>query len=233
MVTRNFRRVLAGLVLTGIPFALSAQPTAQQSKSLPARSGTTAGPRPGAKVLPDPTLLDGSKFPAEKRPETGMLGEFEMAGTENAQSEKVGGQGSAEQNQTGEQNQAGAMAGGSAGGAAGQQQQGPGGGGEKPIEQNDPNAKAEGAQAAGMQGNPEAGQAGQPGNSNRPQQVAIGDNAMQIKPQASNPTVVGAQQPVGKEVPQQYDKNTPSGGKQTPSRGNQGVEKGKVMPAGI
>jgi hypothetical protein len=58
---------------------------------------------------------------------------------------------------------------------------------------------------------------------------------MQIQPQAPAPGVVGMpQQPVGKDVPQQYDARTPGGGNQSSSgRGNQGVEKGRVMPSGI
>ena len=51
----------------------------------------------------------------------------------------------------------------------------------------------------------------------------------------SAPNIVGAQPlPAGKEVPQAYDTKTPGGGKQSGSgSGNQGVEKGRVMPAGI
>lgn len=50
------------------------------------RSGAARGP------LPDPALLDGSTLPVEKRPEHGMLGEFEIPGDENAKDGKVGGQ---------------------------------------------------------------------------------------------------------------------------------------------
>lgn len=46
--------------------------------------------RPGEKLPPDPDLFDGSKFDAEKRPETGMMGEFEMPGGPE-KSDKVGG----------------------------------------------------------------------------------------------------------------------------------------------
>jgi hypothetical protein len=69
----------------------------------------------------------------------------------------------------------------------------------------------------------------------KPQQIAIGDRAMQIQAQAPLPGVVGMpQQPVGKDVPQQYDAKTPGGGSQSGSKsGNQGVEKGRVMPSGI
>jgi hypothetical protein len=83
-----------------------------------------------------------------------------------------------------------------------------------------------------------SGGSGQNAPTGKPQQVALGDSAMQIKPQGgggSAPNVVGAQPlPAGKEVPQAYDAKTPSGGRQGASgTGNQGVEKGRVMPSGI
>src|SRR5688572_4631083 len=49
------------------------------------KSGTTRGP------LPDPTLLDGSTQPPEKKSETGMIGEFELPGDDNVRNGKVGG----------------------------------------------------------------------------------------------------------------------------------------------
>ncbi|HEX2852564.1 MAG TPA: hypothetical protein VHO24_04945 [Opitutaceae bacterium] len=161
-----------------------------------------------------------------------MLGEFEMAGDENSKSEKVGG-GQNEKPMDG-QAQNGADS-GSAG--AGGQNQGGGqeqqaGAGSEAAGQNESGGKAEGQQVGQLKGENSGGAAGQ--ESSRPQQVALGDSAMQIKPQANVPGVIGNQQQItGKEVPQQYDKNTPAGGKQTPGRGNQGVEKGRVMPAGI
>ena len=86
-------------------------------------------------------------------------------------------------------------------------------------------------------GDGSGGATGQNAPPARPQQVALGDTAMQIKPQGGNaPGVVGAErtQAVGKDVPQQYDARTPGGGQQSGSRsGNQGVEKGRVMPSGI
>jgi hypothetical protein len=188
-------------------------------------TGTAKGP------LPDPVLLDGSALEAEKRPEYGMLGEFEMAGDENAKSDKVGGQ--QQQQGAGGQQQGGANGGESGaegGGSAGSQPQ-QGGGSQAPA-QNDPSAQAQGSQVGQLQGEGASGGAGQ--EASRPQQVALGDSAMQIKSQANVPGVIGKETlPAGKEVPQQYDKNTPAGGKQTPGRGNQGVEKGRVMPAGI
>src|ERR1700753_2836753 len=76
---------------------LIAQGRAQTDPARPASSTTTTRPtatvRPGAKgPLPDPVLLDGSNQPAEKKPDYGMLGEFEIPGDENSKSGKVGGQ---------------------------------------------------------------------------------------------------------------------------------------------
>ena len=43
------------------------------------RGGTAKG------IFPDPVLLDGSSQSAEKKSEVGILGNFEIAGDENAQ----------------------------------------------------------------------------------------------------------------------------------------------------
>jgi len=65
----------------------SAAKAAQASRPSAATRGTPAG-----KVLPDPTLLDGSNQPAEKKSEYGMIGDFELPGDENApRNGKVGG----------------------------------------------------------------------------------------------------------------------------------------------
>ena len=69
---------------------------AQQSNAgtpVPARREARESPRMGRKTLPDPSLFDGSQNPAEKQPEFGMLGEFELPGSEE-QSDRVGGDGS-------------------------------------------------------------------------------------------------------------------------------------------
>ncbi len=59
--------------------------TTSASRSAASRSSSGKGP------LPDPTLLDGSTQPAEKKSEHGMIGDFELPGDENARSGKVGG----------------------------------------------------------------------------------------------------------------------------------------------
>src|SRR5688500_8073180 len=59
--------------------------------SAASRAGTTARGSTAKGPLPDPALLDGSTLPVEKRPEHGMVGDFELPGDENARSGKVGG----------------------------------------------------------------------------------------------------------------------------------------------
>lgn len=61
------------------------RPSANASRTGPSREAGRTG-----SALPDPDLFDGSKFEAEKRPETGMIGEFEMPGSADDNS-KVGG----------------------------------------------------------------------------------------------------------------------------------------------
>ncbi|MBI5766201.1 MAG: hypothetical protein HZA93_00280 [Verrucomicrobia bacterium] len=59
----------------------------------PSATAQKAGARPPARgSLPDPALLDGAAQPVEKRPEYGMLGEFEIPGDPNATNDRVGGQ---------------------------------------------------------------------------------------------------------------------------------------------
>lgn len=209
--------------------------------------GSARGP------LPDPALLDGSSQPAEKKSEYGMLGEFEIPGDENSRSDKVGGaqpptgmpSGGGQADPKRAQGAQGAMPSGAmpqVGGAAGGQPQagqeppkggapgGPGGG------QNDPNAKAEGIQVAELQTDESAGPANQGGapapNTQKPQPVVIGDPARQIKPAANAPGVIGAQVPAGNT--QQMEKATGGAAKGSAgNNGNKGVEKGRVMPAGL
>jgi hypothetical protein len=81
-----------------------------------------------------------------------------------------------------------------------------------------------------------AGAAGQNGVEvpvSKPQPVTIGDPTMQIKPAPNAPGVVGAQTTAG--ATQQMEKATGGGaGKGAPGENtNRGVEKGRVMPAGL
>lgn len=261
-----------------VPLALVAMTSASaqqdpRDRSQPTNSGAASAAqrdtrRPGARgPLPDPTLLDGSAQQVEKRPEYGMLGEFEIPGDENAkQGGKVGGQqnpnqqgggggqqdpkqqgggggGQQDPKSQGGQQAAGLPQGAAGGGGAPQsgQQPPPGAaGGGAPGGPNDPNGKAEGIQVAELQGDPSAGQQGQgpagaPGDAQKPQQVALGDPSMQIKPAANAPGAVGQ---VTAGSTQQMETKI-GGGKgggapgASKSPGGRGVEKGRVMPSGL
>ena len=187
-----------------------------------------------------------------------MLGEFEIPGDDSAkQGGKVGGQqnqspagsqsgspqdAAAAQGGGGSQSGAPAQGGGAAGGAQapGVQQGNPSAmaGGGLPI-QNDPNAKAEGMQVAGLSGDPsEAGGGGQgggtPGDVPKPQQVALGDPTMRIKPAANAPGVIGAATAgvTGGNTMQMESKMSSVGGGGSKD-GKNSSEKGRVMPAGL
>lgn len=135
----------------------------------------------------------------------------------------------------------GAQAGGpqaAGGGTGGSQQANPGGmAGGGPVGQGDPNAKADGIQVAdlgGDAGGAGAGQDGIGGDVPKPQQVKIGDSAMQIKPAPNTPGVVG--QVAAANSTQQMESKIGHGSGPGPSAGTDGrgnVEKGKVMPPGL
>ncbi len=208
------------------------------------RSSSPASTRAAAKqVLPDPALLDGAKHPPEKRPEQGMLGEFEMPGDENARTGQVGG-GSQQPGQ--EQSQQQGQGGG--GQMAQAQPEQPGGGGAEPAQapqqqggaqpggqqaggaQGDPNAKAEGIQVAQLQGEG-GGNPGDMAGGQKPSQVSIGDAAMQIQTMPNSPSVVGTQ---SSGTTQQHEKTTGTGGKApVGNNANKGAERGRTMPAGL
>jgi len=223
-----------------------ARPTTEKAATTNPRSPTTQRGGAGKGVLPDPVLLDGSSQPAEKRPEYGMVGDFELPGDENAKNGRVGGP--QQQGQQGQQGQGQGglpmpQAGGSGQAQAGlpppptiPQQQGGGGGPENPdaagkqTQGGQQGGQPQGQQVAELQGQgggPEQGQIGE-----KPQQVSIGDSAMKIQTVANAPSVVGQQQPAGKT--QQHEKTTGTSGKgPTGSNSNKGTERGRVMPAGL
>ncbi len=220
--------------------------TSTRNASTPRASSATRG------TLPDPALLDGSNHPAEKRPEYGMVGDFELPGDENARNGRVGGPQNQQQSQQEGQGQGGASGMGmppiAGGGGQGQQPAVPppptipqaGGGSEGPENPDaagkqvagsgDQNGQPRGQQVAELQGQgggPEQGEIGE-----KPQQVSIGDSAMQIQTVANAPSVVGQQQQSGKS--QQHEKTTGTGGKAPAgSNSNRGAERGQVMPAGL
>jgi hypothetical protein len=252
MTTLRFKALVSGLVLSA-----AVLPAQERESGRPARSSTTVSKG----ILPDPLLLDGSKEAAEKIPEHGMLGEFELPGSENAKSDKVGGAqpeeqaagGGAQQKQkdgggSGAQAAQAAQDAAQQGGGGSEQKEGSGQGGQDGKQgqsqqgtastgaQGAEGAKAEGIQAAGLS-DPNGGAAAPQNQANTPpSNMKIGDAAMQIKtlPPGVASAVVGMEaQAKGKDTPQSYDAKTPGGGKQSTGRGNQGVERGKVMPPGL
>lgn len=226
----------------------STRPASSSStqKSSAARPGSARG------ALPDPVLLDGSTHPAEKRPDYGMVGDFELPGDENARNNRVGGpqgqmpQGSGLPNPL-------PSAGGlpipslPSSGSPGlsvpqipdplaQQGQGAGGGPQNPnaagkqVEGGQQGGQPQGAQVgqlSGEGGGPEQGQIGE-----KPPEVSIGDSAMQIKTIGNPAAVVGGAQPAGQT--QQHEKTPGTGGKGAQgNNSNKGVERGRAMPAGL
>ncbi len=245
------------VVLIGIAaVALAGEGRAQTPSSSTSTTSSSAS-RPTGRAargpLPDPALLDGSTQAPEKKSEYGMLGEFEIPGDENAKGDKPGGQqppagkpaGGGKQDPNAKQGQSGGsqgamppgvMAQGGGGGVPESGQQppknggspgGPGGG------KDDPNAKAEGRQVGELKTDEAAGGAAPDAAVQKPSQVAIGDPAMQIKPAPNAPGIIGATTPAGNT--QQMEKPTGgSGGKGTSGdNNNRGVEKGRVVPAGL
>lgn len=143
------------LLLLCFASLLIAQGRAQSDSSRPTTSSASrTAARPGAKgPLPDPVLLDGSNQPAEKHPDYGMLGKFEIPGDENAKSGKVGGQQNPNQQGGGggqqPQNQSQQGGGGQ---MAGMPQGASGGGGQQSQQ-----AAGQGGQPGGQQGGQQAG----------------------------------------------------------------------------
>lgn len=217
--------------------------TGGTARNRPANSkaATAKGP------LPDADLLDGSSYEAEKRPEYGMIGEFEMEGSEQ-KSDRVGGnpgpagaQSAAQQEQGGgaggvppppgaEQQVAGTEAQQIASGTddrkdpdASQQ----GGASSAAGTAGGPAAAAQGIQVANLQ-IPQGAQGAQGAPDGKPSVQKLGDASLQIQTSAAK-----AEDVVGKEAStaQQYEKKVPPGG-YTNNR-NVGAEKGQVMPKGI
>lgn len=192
------------------PASRTAQPAAaQRSAAATAKSG-----------FPDPALFDGSAEKPEKRPDRGMLAEFEMPGGEKP-SDKVGG-----------------PSGGSPGGS--EQQQGQGGGGAREQSaaaasrgavQNDPNAKAEGASAENLSVPEGAQAAASAAAASKPKDVSLGDAAMQIQTAANQQNTVGGEQQKAANA-QQYEKGAAQGN-QKGDNNNRGVERGQNVPAGL
>jgi hypothetical protein len=100
VMKRTLLQLAAGgsLALFAASSGWGAEPPADsataKARSTPApATARPAAARPvvGKGPIPDPTLLDGSTHPVEKKSEYGMIGEFELPGNENANGGKVGG----------------------------------------------------------------------------------------------------------------------------------------------
>jgi hypothetical protein len=227
----------------------------------PANASRPALGKAGSSLPPDPDLFDGTKFEAEKRPETGMIGEFEMPGSEESQDNKVGGNPGEPAGSQAAQNSAPAgaqSAAGAAGGAGGAAQAGgsegaSGSGGEsavggaldqsKPMGSSgqaggggDPNAKAEGVQAESLSGGSNSAaqsEGGKGGGKQKPPNGKIGSAELRIDAlPESDKDVVGKEAAPGGT--QGSNKAMPAGkGGQGSQNQNKGVEKGKVIPKGL
>ena len=256
MKIHSASRTLAGLV-AGLAFTVVCYAQTSSRITPPAAQRGAEGGRlssAGSKVLPDPALLDGSKQPAEKKSEYGMIGDFEMPGDENVRNGKVGGSSGGEGQQPPDPNAKQAAGTGSPAGEQGQKGQAanPAGGpqgempaaqtaggaapiqtGEKPGGAGDPNAQAQEMQVAEIVGQPTGMPAGA-GADQKPGAVSIGDKAMVI-PQSNTGMagVIGAQKPAGVNT-QVYEKPTGTGGKApTGQQGPNRTEKGRAIPAGL
>jgi hypothetical protein len=195
-----------------------ATPTAPKARAAAASKGKATG----KVVLPDPEILDGSKYEPEKRPLYGMISEIEMGEEEGDQADRVS-------PNSGPQGQPSAPGQQQPGGAQQQsppQQAAQAGGSAEPVAQG-PQAAAEGMQAQKLQV-PQGAQAAQGGPQGAARNMQIGDASLQIQTVPQSPDTVGAQQP---SSAQQYEKKVPAG-QQTNNR-NQGVEKGKIIPKGL
>lgn len=214
-------------LLMAQPTTRSAQPVTRSAQPGTVSAQPTGAGRPSAAVaaksgIPDPVLFDGSKMEPEKRPDRGMLAEFELPGGENP-SERVGGPSGGEPG--------GEEEGEEGGGGGAQREQSAMAAGRSPVE-NDPNAKAEGASAENLQ-IPEGAQADQSAaQASKPRDVSLGDAAMQIQTAAQQNTVGSQQQQQAATNTQQYEKGAAQGN-QKGDNNNRGLERGQAVPQGL
>ena len=100
--------------------------------------------------------------------------------------------------------------------------------------QNDPHAKAEGMSAENLE-IPEGAQADQSAAPppSKPQDVSLGDAAMQIQTASNQQNAVGGQQQQqAAQNTQQYEKDAAQGN-QRGDNNNRGVERGQSVPQGL
>jgi len=174
------------------------------------RSSTAKGP------LPDPALLDGSAQPAEKRPEYGMLGQFEIPGDDNSKSGKVGGQqqppGGQQSAGGGQQGQQGAQGGMSGMPPAGMPQGAAGGaaGGPPPPQGNQGGGGAGGPPPPGGQSGAGGIPGGQPVDPSQANGQGGGIQVAEMKNDGSNPGGGGAPGEPTAKKPQQVALGDPT-----------------------
>lgn len=143
-------------------------------------------------------------------------------GAQAASSPKTGGGGGDAQGGSG--SQGGAAAGGSSGGKA--PSQGTAAAGAQGIQVGQLLGDGQGT-AQGQQG----AQTG--GGTNKPQQIALGDKAMQISQTAPTPGVIGSQVADPMTRPADAKMGTGTGGGPGGDNTNRGSEKGRTMPKGL
>jgi hypothetical protein len=200
-----------------------------------AQTAATATARPTAprRVLPapDPELFDGSKFPPEKRPDRGILADFEAGEgdpQQGAMAEAQGGGG-----EEGEEGRGGGMAGVGARPAGAPEEQTPeaaeiaGMGGGSEIE------GLEVAEAAAGGAPPPGG--GIPGDedlADKPAPIPLGDQSAQIamKTDSRDPNINRA--PAANERSEERMAVRSAAGQQTPNR-TRGSERGVDMPSDL
>lgn len=216
------RLAVALLVFAGAGVAAQTSSPAPASRA-PAREARTAAARP---VLPDPELFDGSALEAEPRPDSGMLAEFELPGSEERPEQMAARNASQSPQQMG--------GGGGSPPPGSQDAQGAQGGGAPPSSGGDPNAKAEGIAVAELQ----ADEGSAPQDTAKPREISMGDTAMQIPVAVAQQSVIGSQpqpnggQQQGVSNSQQYEKGA-AAGRQTGNNQNRGLEKGRNIPEGL
>jgi hypothetical protein len=231
-------------------------PAGRAAPSVAAQRAGSARAVSGKPPLPDPALLDGSTLAAEKKSESGMIGDFEIPGDDTSREGKVGAAQPSSGSAGGTQGKnppegtppngaggQGPASSASAGGAADNQAAGSAGGagagpenakaGGKPVAGGgDPGAQAQGVQVAELGGEASV-QGAAAGGGEKPKAMAIGDSTMRIEPSATAGVVGGQAQQVAGNT-QQHDKGTGSGGKVPGGAGGGNrIEKGRAIPAGL
>ena len=250
MISNLIRSALLAVLTSGLALGANSSAPSSRDGSDSARSVSASaarGGRPPARgILPDPVLLDGSGQPADENTRSGKVGGQQgqppqqggAGGQQMPQGTRPPSGGSSGQQQANSQEaqQGGAQSPQGAQANAPQSANAPAQGGTDGAISGpaDPNAKAEGVQVGQLGAPGPDGEAGAPDGTaaSKPQPVAIGDSAMQIKSVANAPGIVGAAVPAGQT--QQMEKGVGGGrGSSAVGGGRNASEKGRAMPAGL